>query len=83
MNNGFLFVCNTPPRRLLWLHFAVRSLVGRRLSELRVTFPMNNPIKYHHKKINICFFGINTSYLSVIGDNIAESDVQSHIEDYL
>ena len=37
----FLFVCNTPPHRLLWLHHAVRSLVGRWSSELRVTFPMN------------------------------------------
>ena len=36
----FLFVCNTPPRCLLWLHHAVRSLVGRGLSELRATFPM-------------------------------------------
>ena len=37
----FLFVCNTPPRRLLWFHHAVRSLLGIWSSELRVTFPMN------------------------------------------
>ena len=37
----FLFVCKTLPRHLLWLHHAVRSLLGRWLSELRATLPMN------------------------------------------
>ena len=37
----FLFVCSTPPCRLLWLHHAARSLVGGCSSELRVTLPMN------------------------------------------
>ena len=46
----FLFVCSTPPRRRLWLHHAVRSLLERRLSELRATFPMN--VSCH---VAICF----------------------------
>ena len=36
----FLFVCSTHPRRLLWLHHAVISMVGRWLSELRANFPI-------------------------------------------
>ena len=36
----FLFMRSTPPRRLLWLHHAVRSLVGIWSSELRATLPI-------------------------------------------
>ena len=36
----FLSVRSTPPRILLWLDSAVRSLVGRWSSELRATFPI-------------------------------------------
>ena len=46
----FLFVCSTPPRRRLWLHHAVSSLVGRWSSELRATFPMNFSYRFA-----ICF----------------------------
>ena len=37
----FLFLCSTPPRRLLWLHHAVRSSVGRWSSNLRATVTIN------------------------------------------
>ena len=36
----FLFMFSTPPRSLLWLHHAVRSLLGRRSSELCASFTM-------------------------------------------
>ena len=47
---NFLFVCSTPPRRFLWLHHAVRSLVLRWSSEWCVTFPMNGRCR-----VAICF----------------------------
>ena len=46
----FLFMCSTPPRRLLWLHHAVRNLVGRWLSDLYATFPIKVSFR-----VAICF----------------------------
>ena len=59
----FLFVCSTPPRRLLRLHHTVRSLVGRWSSELRVTFPMNVSCR-----VAICFsmLGISKNFLITV-----------------
>ena len=60
---GFLFVCSTPPRRPLWLHHAVISLVGRWSSELRATFLMNVSCR-----VAICFLilGISKNFLLTV-----------------
>ena len=50
VNDRFLSVCSIHPSHLLWLHHAVRSLVGRCSSELRATFPMN--VSYN---VAICY----------------------------
>ena len=59
----FLFVCSTPPRRLLWLHHAVRILVVRWSSELCTTFPMNDSYR-----VAICFLmlGISKNFLLTV-----------------
>ena len=59
----FLFVCSTPPRRRLWLHHAVRSLLERRLSELRATFPMKVSC---HVEIFFSMLGISTHFLLTV-----------------
>ena len=59
----FLFVCSTPPCRLLWLHHAVRSLVGIWSSDLRATFSIKDSCR-----VAICFtmLGIsNNLFLNV------------------
>ena len=59
----FLLVYSTPPHHLLWLHHAVRSLVGRWSSELRGTFP----IKFSCC-VAICFsiLGISNSFFLTV-----------------
>ena len=59
----FLFVCSTPARRFLWLHHAVRSLVGRCSSELRATFSIK--VSY---RVVICFslLGISENFFLAI-----------------
>ena len=59
----FLLVCSTPQHCLLWLHHAVRSLVGIYSSELRATFPIN--VSYH---VAICFlmWGISKNFFPTV-----------------
>ena len=52
----FLFMCSTPPRSILWLHHAVRILLGIWLSEFRATFTIKVSCR-----VAICFLMLGIS----------------------
>ena len=58
-----LFVFSTPPRRLLWLHHAVRNLVGRWSSELSANFPIKVSC---HVAIYFLMLGISNNFFLAV-----------------